>query len=58
LAKRKKLALVNHPTAKEVHARLIAWRTDVNALMPTKNAGDAARPTTTNLKTKMKKKTE
>jgi arylsulfatase A-like enzyme len=30
--------------AKELHARLVAWRTSVKAPMPTKNDGDAPKP--------------
>jgi len=35
----------DHPAkAKELYARLVAWRADVKAPMPTKNNGDAAKP--------------
>ena len=30
--------------AKELHARLVAWRAEVKAPMPTKNDGEAAKP--------------
>ena len=40
----KNLAKESPAKAKELHARLVAWRTEVHAPMPTKNDGDAAPP--------------
>ncbi len=40
----KNLAAEMPEKAKELHARLVAWRTEVNAPMPTKNDGSAAVP--------------
>jgi arylsulfatase A-like enzyme len=40
----KNLAKENPDKAKELHARLVAWRAEVKAPMPTKNEGDAAKP--------------
>ncbi len=50
----KNLANDNPEKAKELHARLVAWRAEVKAPMPTKNEGDAAKP---KAKGKGKKKT-
>ena len=41
----KNLAATMPDKAKELHARLVAWRKDVNAPMPTKNEGSAAADT-------------
>ncbi len=49
----KNLATENPAKAKELHARLVAWRAEVNAPMPTKNDGDSAKP---KVKNKGKKK--
>jgi len=51
----KNLAEANPQKAKELHARLLAWRADVNAPMPTKNDVASAK-STTNLKKKVKRK--
>ncbi len=51
LGETKNLAAENPTKAKELHARLIAWRTEINAPMPKKNDGDSAQP-----KAKKKKK--
>ena len=40
----KNLAKDNPAKAKELHSRLVAWRTEVKAPMPTRNAGDVAPP--------------
>ncbi len=40
----KNLAKDNSAKAKELHARLVAWRAEVHAPMPTKNDGDAVPP--------------
>ncbi len=40
----KNLAKENPDKAKELHARLVAWRAEVNAPMPTKNEGESAKP--------------
>ena len=40
----KNLAKQNPEKAKELHTRLIAWRVEVNAPMPTKNESDTAKP--------------
>ena len=40
----KNLAKQNPAKAKELHTRLIAWRAEVNAPMPTKNESDTAKP--------------
>lgn len=40
----KNLAKQNPAKAKELHTRLIAWRVEVNAPMPTKNESDTAKP--------------
>lgn len=40
----KNLAKENPAKVKELHERLVAWRTEVKAPMPTKNEGDAAQP--------------
>ncbi len=44
LGESKNLAKENPEKAKELHARLVAWRADVKAPMPTKNDGDSAKP--------------
>jgi arylsulfatase A-like enzyme len=44
LGETKNLAQDNPAKAKELHDRLVAWRAEVNAPMPTKNKGDAAPP--------------
>ena len=40
----KNLATANPAKAKELHDRLVAWRAEVKAPMPTKNDGDSAKP--------------
>ncbi len=40
----KNLAKENPAKTEELHARLVAWRADVKAPMPTKNEGDSAKP--------------
>ncbi|MCC6511852.1 MAG: sulfatase [Pirellulaceae bacterium] len=40
----KNLAKANPAKAKELHDRLVAWRTEVKAPMPTKNDGAVAKP--------------
>jgi len=40
----KNLAKENPAKAKELHARLVAWRAEVKAPMPTKNDGNSAKP--------------
>ncbi len=40
----KNLVLEMPEKAKELHDRLVAWRTELNAPMPTKNDGSAAKP--------------
>ena len=40
----KNLAKENPTKAKELHDRLVAWRAEVHAPMPTKNDGEAAKP--------------
>ena len=40
----KNLAQEMPEKARELHARLIAWRAEVKAPMPTKNDGDAVKP--------------
>lgn len=40
----KNLAEENPVKAKELHARLVAWRAEVKAPMPMKNEGDSAKP--------------
>jgi arylsulfatase A-like enzyme len=49
----KNLAKENPAKAQELHSRLIAWRSEVQAPMPTKNDGDSAKP---KVKAKGKKK--
>ncbi|MEK6261784.1 MAG: sulfatase [Planctomycetota bacterium] len=44
LGETKNLANENPAKAKELHARLVAWRAEVKAPMPTKNDGDSAKP--------------
>jgi arylsulfatase A-like enzyme len=44
LGETKNLAATMPDKAKELHARLVAWRKEVNAPMPTKNDGTAAAP--------------
>jgi hypothetical protein len=44
----KNLATELPEKAKALHDRLIAWRADVNAPMPTKNEGEATQPKTKN----------
>ena len=40
----KDLAKENPAKARELHERLVAWRAEVKAPMPTKNEGDTAQP--------------
>ena len=40
----KNLATQMHEKATELHERLVAWRADVKASMPTKNEGEAEKP--------------
>jgi len=40
----KNLAQENPAKAKELHARLVAWRAEIKAPMPTKNDGELAQP--------------
>jgi len=51
----KNLTKENPAKTKELHARLVAWRAEVHAPMPTKNEGDAAK---SKAKGKGKKKAE
>jgi arylsulfatase A-like enzyme len=44
LGETKNLASTNPDKAKELHQRLIAWRKETNAPMPTPNKGEAAAP--------------
>lgn len=44
LGETKNLASTMPDKAKELHARLVAWRKEVKAPMPTKNDGTAAAP--------------
>ena len=44
LGETKNLATANPAKAKELHSRLVAWRAEVKAPMPTKNDGDSAKP--------------
>jgi arylsulfatase A-like enzyme len=48
----KNLAQENADKARELHARLLAWRAEVHAPMPTKNEGDAPQPKTKGKKQK------
>ena len=40
----KNLAMEMPDKAQELHARLVAWRAEVKAPMPTKNNGESAKP--------------
>jgi arylsulfatase A-like enzyme len=44
ISESKNLANENPEMAKELHKRLVAWRAEVNAPMPTKNDGSSAKP--------------
>jgi hypothetical protein len=44
LGETKNLATTNPDKAKELHARLIAWRKETGAPMPTPNKGEAGAP--------------
>jgi arylsulfatase A-like enzyme len=57
LGEKKNLAAEMPDKAKELHARLVAWRTEVMAPMPTKNEGAPA-PDAAKKKSKGKKKAE
>lgn len=50
----KNLAKAHPSKAKELHSRLVAWRVEIKAPMPTKNDGEAAAPQTKDKKKRKK----